>query len=81
MRDKMKELINLLIAAIIGITAIEITALLVGYDGAAFGIAIAGISGIAGIGLDHFYKKSKLKRDTGNMRVSRLLINNRNYKR
>lgn len=57
----MKELILILITGLLCITILEGIALVMGVDGNFFGLAIAGISGLTGIGLDHFYKKYKLK--------------------
>lgn len=57
----MKELIILLVTAVICLTILEIVAMLMGINGSMFGVIIAAISGITGMGMDHYLKKWKAR--------------------
>ena len=56
----MKELIILLVTALVCITIMECVAIQNGINGTMFGISVAAIGGITGAGLDHFLKKRKM---------------------
>ena len=57
----MKELIYLIITAIIALTIIECMALSMGIDGTLLIGVVGAISGITGASFDHYAKKYKLK--------------------
>lgn len=61
----MKELIILLVTAVICLTALGIVAMLMGINGTMFTIIVASITGTTGVGLDHFLKKRKMLLDHG----------------